>query len=107
MSKKNRGEKEASRLRREVEILRTQLKAARPEERRVEKTEESHARAQNQTSSSSDFRTTPVADYSYLRGDLVKTAILSALSFASIFLIYFYQGKTDQIFKLLSPILRR
>ena len=105
MSKKNRGEKEAARLRREVEILRTQLRAVRPEESRAEKTEEHQARAQSQTNSG--FRTTLITDYSYLQKDLLKTTVLSVLSFVSIFAIYFYQGKADQILKLLSPILRR
>lgn len=111
MSKNNRGDKEAARLRREVEILKAQLAAARPDWNRTEKADGGQSvtgqpLTGRQTSYSS-FRTTAITDYSYLRGDLLKTGFLSALALASIFLIYFYQGKADQILKLLSPILSR
>jgi|GEM_PF-5382306 hypothetical protein len=111
MSKRNRGEKEAARLRREVEILKAQLAEARPNWSRVERSGIEQAGTGqplpvNQPSYSS-FRTTSITDYSYLRRDLLKTGALSVLAFASIFLIYFYQEKADQILKLLSPIFHR
>lgn len=105
MSKKNRGEKESTKLRREVEILKAQLKAVRPEWERVVK-EEVVAVTKNpaDTNARPDYKAyrpaQVTADFSYLHRDLLKTVLLSAAAFASIFLIYFYQGRADQILKL-------
>lgn len=112
MSRRNRNEKEAARLRREVEILKAQLAAVRPDWNRTEKPDGGQLMVGQMSTSGnqsnySSFRTTSVIDYSYLKGDLVKTALLAAVNFSAIFLIYFYQGKANQILKLLSPIFHR
>lgn len=92
MSKKNRNEKEAARLRREVEMLKAQLKAARPEWERPASVVERATASRTEPVNVGNFRTNLITDYSYLRNDLVRTGVLSALAFASIFLIYFYQA---------------
>lgn len=94
MSKKNRSEKEMARLRREIEFLKTQVKS--------EQGESSGFNFVVPTNRSAEKVGTPIKipnlkprlieiDYSYLKRDLLRTAILAALAFSSIFSVYFYQ----------------
>lgn len=93
MSKKNRREKEVSKLRRELEILKTQIRAGEPEKVSfdlgvVTKRPAENISAVNVNSLPTMESTT--IDYSYLKNDLLRTAILSIGAFASIFILYFY-----------------
>lgn len=94
MSKKNRSEKEVARLRREVEFLKTQVKITQPETGQF--TLPSALRAPTAKVDASkinvNYQTkTVIVDYSYLKKDLLKTALLAGGAFGSIFAIYFYQ----------------
>lgn len=90
MSKKNRNEKEAARLRREVEILKAQLAGVRPDLARRATPEGNQTESKAEPVKVNSFRTTPITDYSYLKKDLARTAFFSVAALASIFLIYFY-----------------
>lgn len=105
MSKKSRGEKEVARLRREVEFLKTQVKAGLPSLQSRSETGQPEVGQFNlpidgkktvekiiapKINSNYQFKAITV-DYSYLKKDLLKTALLAAAAFASIFVLYFHQ----------------
>ena len=83
------------------------MKPEWPVENRAEKAALASGTSQNVQLDYKTYRPAETADFSYLRKDMLKTAILSFISFASIFLIYFYQSKASQILKLFSPILQK
>ena len=85
---KTRSKKELKELRREVELLRAQLKITAPEIKRgavpVQPVAKSKAPESPKHAESIDI------DDSYVKKDLLKTIVLSTMAFTTIFLIWYF-----------------
>lgn len=96
MSKKNR---EFSKLRREVEFLKTQLKYQEGlSETNHQKLDNGSSKAVigHQSRVPNGLQKQPIfleTNYPYLKKDLAKALLLSVFSFTIIFLIYFFQDR--------------
>lgn len=100
MSKKTRKEKEVSRLRREVEILRAELATgSKPKARELPQAFPSLAARKSEPneapSPAAEANSPP--DQSYLKKDLLRTFLLSLAAFLMIFSVYLLQTKFSQL----------
>lgn len=117
MSKKTRRQKEVARLRRDLEIIKTQMRLQSPVESlsvaRPVKADDSdnfrlgqnmtpeRARKLSESSILSETKTTTGANHSYLKRDLLKTFVLSGLCLTVIAGLYFLQTRTQILSKFI------
>lgn len=91
MAKKNRKEKELSRLRREIEILKAQASRKNYSQTKPQKEEKVLSPATLPTPLKAlEIRR---VDPKYIKKDLLKTALLSVLAFAIILVLYLIRSQ--------------
>ncbi len=109
MSKKNKKDKQVSQLRSEIEFLRAQLKSGGQSRNQVVEAKMNNFPVPSRVSPTVASGTAiPIeVTTAYLKGDLVKTFVLTGISFGLVFGLYFTEPQWPTIYQAVSSNLQK